>query len=63
MVLSGTIRDFNGSAGHISADPDFEKVCGTVHLGVIPGIVMPNLGSDGEPVYNNQTTSAFNNGY
>jgi fibro-slime domain-containing protein len=24
---------------------------------------MPNLGSDGTPVYNNQTTSAFNNGF
>ncbi len=63
MVLSGTIRDFNGSAAPMGADPDFEKVCGSCPFGVIPGIVMPNLGSDGEPVYNNQTTSAFNNGF
>ncbi|MDE1770318.1 MAG: fibro-slime domain-containing protein [Thaumarchaeota archaeon] len=63
MVLSGTIRDFNGSAWPQGAHPDFEKVCGYCPFGVIPGIVMPTLGNDSEPVYNNQTTSAFNNGY
>ncbi|MDR3781857.1 MAG: fibro-slime domain-containing protein [Candidatus Nitrosotalea sp.] len=63
MVLSGTIHDFNGSAAPHYADPDFEKVCGYCPFGVIPGIVMPTLGSDSTPVYNNQTTSAFNNGY
>ena len=63
MVLSGTIRDFNGSAWPQGGDPDFEKVCGSCPFGVIPGIVMPTLGSDSRPVYNNQTTSAFNNGF
>lgn len=63
MILSGTIRDFNGSAAPMGAHPDFEKVCGVCPFGVIPGIVMPNIGSDGEPIYNNQTTSAFNNGF
>jgi fibro-slime domain-containing protein len=63
MPLSGTIRDFNGSAAPKGAHPDFEKVCGSCPYGVITGIVMPTLGSDSEPVYNNQTTSAFNNGF
>ncbi len=63
MVLGGIIRDFNGSAATQGADPDFEKVCGSCPYGLITGIVLPNLGSDGEPVYNNQTTSAFNNGF
>jgi fibro-slime domain-containing protein len=63
MILTGTIHDFNGSAWPEGGDPDFEKVCGYCPFGVIPGIVMPNLGSDGTPVYNNQTTSAFNNGF
>ncbi len=63
MVLSGTIRDFNGSAdpgGH----PDFEKVCGSCPYGLaVPSLVLPILGADSEPVYNNQTTYAFNNGF
>ena len=63
MVLTGTIRDFNGSSWPQGGDPDFEKICGNCPYGVIPGIVMPTLGNDSEPVYNNQTTSAFNNGF
>jgi fibro-slime domain-containing protein len=39
-VLAGTVRDF------MIAHPDFE---GT--LGVDPGIVLPDLGADGKPVY------------
>ncbi len=62
LVLTGTIHDVNGSAAPHYADPDFEKVC-PCPFGVIPGIVMPILGNDSTPVYNNQTTSAFNNGY
>jgi fibro-slime domain-containing protein len=63
LVLTGTIHDFNGSASPHYADPDFEKVCGSCPFGVITGIVMPTLGNDSTPVYNNQTTSAFNYGY
>lgn len=62
LVLSGTIRDFNGTnnpGGH----PDFEKQCCPPQYGVYTGIVLPNLGADHEPVYNNQTTSPWNNGF
>jgi fibro-slime domain-containing protein len=77
LILSGTIRDFNGSGypdkngvyhypqgGH----PDFEVPCNTFPnnqcpFGLYPGIVLSNLGADGEPVYNNQTNSPFNHGF
>ncbi len=62
LVLTSTIRDFNGSAdpgGH----PDFEKVCGSCPYAVYTGMVLPDLGVDSEPVYNNNTSYAFNNGY
>ena len=62
LVLSGTIRDFNGSSnpgGH----PDFEKQCCPPTYGVYTGMVMPNLGADSEPVFNNSTTSPWQNGY
>ncbi len=62
MVLSGTIRDFNGSAWqHGGADPDFEAVC-PCNFTVVKNIVMPNLGSDGEPVYNNGTFYSLDHG-
>ena len=61
LILSGTIRDFNGTnnpGGH----PDFEKQC-PCSFGLYPGIVLQTLGVDHEPVYNNQTNSPFNNGF
>lgn len=62
MVLSGTIRDFNGSAWtHGGADPDFEAVC-PCNFTVVKNIVMSNLGSDGEPVYNNGTFYSLDHG-
>lgn len=62
MILTGTIRDFNGSAWPHGADPDFEKVC-PCNFTVVKNIVMPNLGSDGEPVYNNGTSYSLDHGY
>jgi len=62
LILSGVIRDFNGTSnpgGH----PDFEKQCCPPSYGVYTGIVLPDLGADHEPVYNNQTTSPWNNGF
>ena len=71
LIVTGTIRDFNGTSnpgGH----PDFEKQVDcwnpripphNVCWGVYPGIVLPNLGADHEPVYNNQTTSPWNSGF
>lgn len=70
LVLTGTIRDFNGSwfNGQVpqGAHPDFEKNCGGpggCPYGVHTGIVLPNLGVDSEPVYNNNTNYAFNHGF
>ena len=40
LALYGTVRDFQDT------HPDFEK-----YLGVDPGIVLPQLGPDGKPVY------------
>src|SRR6267143_5879812 len=60
LIMSGVIRDFNGSADSgdslIGRDPDFEMIC-PCPFGLYPGIVLPNLGSDHTPVYNNQTNS------
>jgi fibro-slime domain-containing protein len=65
LVLTGTIRDVNGtgypcgnpSCGHL----DFEKPC-PCFFGVYTGILLPTLGADSKPVYNNSTTSPFNHG-
>jgi fibro-slime domain-containing protein len=65
LVLSGTIRDLNGttypcgnpSCGHL----DFEKPCPCDYR-VFTGIVLPTLGSDKTPVYNNSTTYTMNHG-
>jgi len=66
LIMSGVIRDFNGSADSgdslIGRDPDFEMIC-PCPFGLYPGIVLPNLGSDHTPVYNNQTNSPFNHGF
>ena len=50
LVLSGTIRDFNGTSG-MNGHPDFEKnpICGDDL-----GIVLTNLGVDKKPVYAGQ---------
>ena len=62
LILSGVIRDFNGT-GQPGAHPDFEKQCCPPNFGVYTGIVLPTLGSDREPVYNNSTTSPWNSGF
>ncbi len=75
LILSGTIRDFNGT-GYQDKDlgwhypkgshPDFEKPCinsGDCPFGEYDGIVLPDLGSDEKPVYNNSTNYAFNHGF
>jgi fibro-slime domain-containing protein len=62
LVMSGVIRDFNGS-DHRGGHLDFEKKCCPPTYGVYKGIVLPNLGVDHEPTYNNQTTSPWNSGF
>jgi len=65
LVLTGTIRDFNGTGDKIptkNGDPDFEMVC-PCPFNLYPGIVLSTLGADGEPVYNNSTNSPFNHGF
>ncbi|HXX06361.1 MAG TPA: fibro-slime domain-containing protein, partial [Candidatus Bathyarchaeia archaeon] len=77
LILAGTLRDFNGTEykdkngvwhSPTGSHPDFEKPC--IHSSDCPygewdGIVLPNLGSDGEPVYNNSTDQfhSFTNGF
>jgi fibro-slime domain-containing protein len=65
LVLTGTIRDVNGTTYHCGnsncGHPDFEKPC-PCDFRVATGIVLPTLGSDKEPVYNNSTTYSMNHG-
>ncbi|GEM_PF-393791 len=62
LVITGIIRDFNAT-GTQGGHPDFEKQCCPPSYGVYTGIVMPTLGPDREPVYNNYTTSPWNSGF
>ncbi len=64
LIMSGVIRDFNGT-DHRGGNPDFERPCLLLSCpyGLHAGIVLPNLGADHEPVYNNQTNYVFNNGF
>jgi fibro-slime domain-containing protein len=51
LVLNGIIRDFNRTSG-MNGHPDFEKcACNPPSFGLDVGIVLPDLGSDGQPVY------------
>jgi fibro-slime domain-containing protein len=60
LIMSGTIRDFNGTTSPVipaqHQHPDFEKKCCPPNYGVYPGNVLPDLGSDHEPVYNPANT-------
>ena len=67
LVMSGVIRDFN-SSGTPGGHPDFEKNCPgypscSNPYGLTPGIVLPDLGPDHEPVFNNATTSFWTSGF
>jgi len=51
LILSGTIRDFNGTTG-TNGHPDFEKSSGSSGgYRLETGIVQTNLGADKKPVY------------
>jgi fibro-slime domain-containing protein len=75
LILAGTIRDFNGTGYQdpnyrwhypTGSHPDFEKPCinpGDCPFGEHDGIVLPDLGADGKPVYNNSTNYVFNHGF
>jgi len=46
--LLGTLRDFNSKESTVNPHADFEEFIGE---GITKGLVMPNLGADGSPVY------------
>jgi len=46
--LIGIVRDFNSKESTVNPHADFEEFTGE---GITKGLVMPNLGADGSPVY------------
>jgi fibro-slime domain-containing protein len=73
LIMTGVIHDFNGSndlsgVSSQGRDPDFEMNCNlqpnhSCPYGPYLGIVLPNLGADHTPAYNNNTNYPFNNGF
>jgi fibro-slime domain-containing protein len=61
LIMQGIIHDINGSK-QPGGIPDFEYPCPCPPFIVRKGIVLPDLGVDHTPVYNNNTNSPFNNG-
>lgn len=67
LILSGTIRDFNGTGG-VNGHPDFERCPGPPSppcaggYRVETGIVQTNLGADKKPLYASPPTPSWTTG-